>query len=129
MARTDARAVEGVESAIERVNAYIETGADAIFPEALQSEQEFCQFAQRVKAPLLANMIKFGKNPFYTAEEFENMGYQMVIYPVTSLRLAAKAYERVFEKIKQQVLKRKLCQICNHEVSYMKPLPTMISKV
>lgn len=102
VARTDARAVEGVESAVERANAYIEAGADAIFPEALQSEDEFRMFAKEVDVPLLANMTEFGKTPYYTAEDFEGMGYQMVIYPVTSLRVAAKAYERVFEQIKQQ---------------------------
>ncbi|MGE8080854.1 methylisocitrate lyase [Peribacillus loiseleuriae] len=101
VARTDARAVEGVAAAIERVNAYIEAGADAIFPEALQSEEEFRQFAKQINVPLLANMTEFGKTPYYTAEEFQEMGYQMVIYPVTSLRVAAKAYERVFEQIKQ----------------------------
>ncbi|MFJ5624679.1 methylisocitrate lyase [Peribacillus loiseleuriae] len=101
VARTDARAVEGVAAAIERVNAYIEAGADAIFPEALQSEEEFRQFAKQINMPLLANMTEFGKTPYYTAEEFQEMGYQMVIYPVTSLRVAAKAYERVFEQIKQ----------------------------
>ncbi len=100
VARTDARAVEGVEAAIERVNAYIEAGADAIFPEALQTEDEFREFAQRIHVPLLANMTEFGKTPYYTAEQFQDMGYQMVIYPVTSLRVAAKAYERVFEQIK-----------------------------
>ncbi|KMY49892.1 methylisocitrate lyase [Peribacillus loiseleuriae] len=101
VARTDARAVEGVAAAIERVTAYIEAGADAIFPEALQSEEEFRQFAKQINVPLLANMTEFGKTPYYTAEEFQEMGYQMVIYPVTSLRVAAKAYERVFEQIKQ----------------------------
>ncbi|WP_028390812.1 methylisocitrate lyase [Bacillus cihuensis] len=102
VARTDARAVEGIELAIERVNAYIEAGADAIFPEALQSEEEFRQFSKQINIPLLANMTEFGKTPYYTAEEFQEMGYQMVIYPVTSLRVAAKAYERVFEQIKQE---------------------------
>lgn len=101
VARTDARAVEGLEAAIERAAAYIEAGADAIFPEALQSEAEFRQFAKRVTVPLLANMTEFGKTPYYKAKEFEEMGYQMVIYPVTSLRVAAKAYERVFEQIMQ----------------------------
>ncbi|MBA9027481.1 methylisocitrate lyase [Peribacillus huizhouensis] len=102
VARTDARAVEGIELAIERVNAYIEAGADAIFPEALQSEEEFRQFSKQINIPLLANMTEFGKTPYYTAEEFQEMGYQLVIYPVTSLRVAAKAYERVFEQIKQE---------------------------
>ncbi|WP_203362835.1 methylisocitrate lyase [Bacillus sp. REN10] len=102
VARTDARAVEGLEAAIERATAYVEAGADAIFPEALQSEEEFSQFASQIKAPLLANMTEFGKTPYYTAEEFAEMGYQMVIYPVTSLRVAAKAYERIFQLIKEE---------------------------
>jgi methylisocitrate lyase len=102
VARTDARAVEGLDSAIERATAYVEAGADVIFPEALQSEEEFQLFAEKIKVPLLANMTEFGKTPYYTAEEFASMGIKMVIYPVTSLRVAAKAYERVFQLIKEQ---------------------------
>ncbi|MGE6513441.1 methylisocitrate lyase [Lysinibacillus sphaericus] len=100
IARTDARSVEGLEQALIRAKAYVEAGADAIFPEALQNEKEFKQFGQEVDAPLLANMTEFGQTPYYTAKEFEKMGYSMVIYPVTSMRVAAKAYERVFELIK-----------------------------
>ena len=102
VARTDARAVESLESAIERAKAYVEAGADAIFPEALQSEEEFRLFSQSISVPMLANMTEFGKTPYYTAAEFADMGYQMVIYPVTSLRVAAKAYERIFQLIKEQ---------------------------
>lgn len=101
VARTDARAVEGLEAAIERAVSYVEAGADAIFPEALQSEEEFRLFTNKVTVPLLANMTEFGKTPYYSAEEFANMGFQMVIYPVTSLRVAAKAYERIFHLIKE----------------------------
>ena len=100
IARTDARSVEGLEQALKRAKAYVEAGADVIFPEALQNEKEFKQFGQEVDAPLLANMTEFGQTPYYTAKEFEKMGYSMVIYPVTSMRVAAKAYERVFELIK-----------------------------
>ena len=99
IARTDARAVEGLENAIDRAKAYVEAGADAIFPEALQSEEEFRLFAKEIPVPLLANMTEFGKTPYYSADEFAEMGFQMVIYPVTSLRVAAKAYERVYEEI------------------------------
>lgn len=102
VARTDARAVEGLDQAIARTKAYIEAGGDAIFPEALQDEEEFKQFSQEIDIPLLANMTEFGKTPYYTVEEFEKMGYQMVIYPVTSMRVAAKAYERVFQLIKEE---------------------------
>lgn len=102
VARTDARGVEGLDAAIERAAAYVEAGADAIFPEALQSEEEFRLFAKSISAPLLANMTEFGKTPYYQAEEFAQMGYKMVIYPVTSLRVAAKAYENVFQLIKNE---------------------------
>ncbi|USY55562.1 methylisocitrate lyase [Bacillus sp. 1780r2a1] len=100
VARTDARSSEGLEEAIKRAAAYVEAGADAIFPEALGSEEEFRAFKKQIQAPLLANMTEFGKTPYYTATEFSNMGFQMVIYPVSSLRVAAKAYERIFELIK-----------------------------
>lgn len=102
VARTDARAVEGIDAAIERANLYIEAGADAIFPEALQSEEEFRLFANKIGVPLLANMTEFGKTPYTSVEEFQDMGFSMVIYPVTSLRVAAKAYERIFDLIKTQ---------------------------
>ncbi|TRM09243.1 methylisocitrate lyase [Lentibacillus cibarius] len=102
VARTDAKAVEGIDSAVERAEAYIEAGADAIFPEALQTEEEFRLFASKIDVPLLANMTEFGKTPYYKAEEFQDMGYSMVIYPVTSLRVAAKAYERVFQAIMEE---------------------------
>ncbi|MFD0588187.1 methylisocitrate lyase [Paenibacillus sp. GCM10027627] len=99
IARTDARGVEGMDVAIERALAYVAAGADGIFPEALESEEEFRTFRASVSCPLLANMTEFGKTPYYTANQFADFGYRMVIYPVTSLRVAAKAYERVFEEI------------------------------
>lgn len=102
VARTDAKAVEGIDAAIERAEAYIQAGADAIFPEALQDDEEFRLFASKIEVPLLANMTEFGKTPYTSAEEFQSMGFSMVIYPVTSLRVAAKAYERIFDLIKAQ---------------------------
>jgi methylisocitrate lyase len=101
IARTDAKGVEGIDAAIERAKHYADAGADAIFPEALESEDDFQRFRAAVKVPLLANMTEFGKTPYYTAEQFEGWGFNMVIYPVTSLRVAAKAYERVFAEISQ----------------------------
>ncbi|MCI3988141.1 isocitrate lyase/phosphoenolpyruvate mutase family protein, partial [Bacillus vallismortis] len=77
---------EGLDAAIKRSEAYMEAGADAIVPEALQEEREFRQFAERISVPLLANMTEFGNTPYYHADEFEDMGFGMVIYPVTSLR-------------------------------------------
>ncbi|MGG4012786.1 methylisocitrate lyase [Bacillus smithii] len=99
VARTDAYAVEGLDRAIKRAQRYVEAGADAIFPEALTKKEEFLKMKQAVSVPLLANMTEFGRTPYYTAEEFASFGYAMVIYPVTSLRVAAKAYERVFQTI------------------------------
>lgn len=100
VARTDAKADEGMDAAIDRAKDYVRAGADAIFPEALQTEDEFKRFAQEVQVPLLANMTEFGKTPYYSAQQFEDWGYKMVIYPVTSLRVAAKAIERVFRLIR-----------------------------
>lgn len=102
VARTDARQQEGLEGALKRAAAYIKAGADAIFPEALQSESEFRAFSKQISVPILANMTEFGKTPYYSAEEFSGMGCQMVIYPVTSLRTAAKAFERIFRLIKEE---------------------------
>jgi len=91
IARTDAAASEGIDAAVARAQRYLEAGADAIFPEALTTEAMFREFASRVRAPLLANMTEFGRTPYFTAEQFAAMGYRMVIWPVSSLRMAAKA--------------------------------------
>ncbi|MEJ2288372.1 MAG: methylisocitrate lyase [Deinococcales bacterium] len=99
MARTDARAVEGLDAAIRRARAYVEAGADAIFPEALASEDEFAAFRDAVDAPLLANMTEFGKSPLLSAGTLERLGYDMVIYPVTTLRLAMAAVERGMDEL------------------------------
>lgn len=99
IARTDAKDVEGLDAAIERARLYVEAGADGIFPEALASEEEFRKFRAALDVPLMANMTEFGKTPYYTAEQFESWGFNIVIYPVTSLRVAAKAIEQVFAEI------------------------------
>lgn len=93
IARVDSRAILGLRDAIERAKAYLEAGADIIFPEALQSKEEFREFSREVNAPLLANMTEFGKTPLITAQEFREMGYTYVIFPVTIFRVAAKAME------------------------------------
>jgi len=100
IARTDAAASEGIEGAVARAHLYLEAGADAIFPEALVTEEMFREFARRVKAPLLANMTEFGRTPFFTAEQFEGFGMKMVIWPVTSLRVSAKATEDLYAELK-----------------------------
>ncbi len=99
VARTDARGVEGFEEAVWRAQLYLEAGADVIFPEALTSKEEFAEFARRVKAPLLANMTEFGKTPYITAGEFAEMGYKIVIFPVTTFRAAMGAARRVLREI------------------------------
>jgi methylisocitrate lyase len=100
IARTDAAASEGIDGAVARANLYLEAGADAIFPEALVTEEMFREFAKRVKAPLLANMTEFGRTPFFTAKQFEDFGMKMVIWPVTSLRVSAKATEDLYAELK-----------------------------
>ncbi|GGR40572.1 methylisocitrate lyase [Streptomyces netropsis] len=93
MARTDARAVEGLAAAIDRAKAYVDAGADAVFPEALADEGEFEAFREAVDVPLLANMTEFGKGPLLDATTLENLGYNIALYPVTLLRLAMGAVE------------------------------------
>ena len=107
MARTDAAASEGMDGAVTRAKLYIEAGADAIFPEALNTRDMFVEFKRRMiedgygHVPLLANMTEFGRTPFYTAAEFEEMGYKFVIWPVTSLRVANKAQADLYAAIKR----------------------------
>jgi methylisocitrate lyase len=100
IARTDAVASEGMDAAVERAQRYIAAGADAIFPEALITPDMFRDFAQRMPGvKLLANMTEFGRTPFLTADEFQALGYAMVIWPVTHLRVAAKAWEHLYAQI------------------------------
>ncbi|NMO34679.1 methylisocitrate lyase [Streptomyces sp. GMY01] len=93
MARTDARSVEGLPAAIDRAKAYVDAGADAIFPEALADEAEFEAFRKAVDVPLLANMTEFGKSRLLDARTLQNLGYDIALYPVTLLRLAMGAVE------------------------------------
>ncbi len=102
IARTDAAASEGMDGAVARARRYLEAGADAIFPEALTTAEMFREFARRMPGvKLLANMTEFGRTPFFTASEFEAMGYKMVIWPVSALRVANKAQEKLYAAIKQ----------------------------
>lgn len=99
IARTDAAGVEGFDAALDRARTYLRAGADAIFPEALTDEAMFRAFAKAIDAPLLANMTEFGRTPYFTAEQFEQFGYKMVIWPVSSLRVAAKGIEDLYAAI------------------------------
>jgi len=100
IARTDARGVIGYDEAVRRAQLYLEAGADAIFPEALTSEAEFRRFAEDVQCPLLANMTEFGTSPSFTVSELSDMGYRLVIFPVTLQRAAMHAMERTLTEIK-----------------------------
>lgn len=101
IARTDAAASEGIDGAVARARLYLEAGADAIFPEALTDAGMFRAFAEKLPGvPLLANMTEFGRTPFFTADEFAQMGYRMVIWPVSALRVAAKAHEELYASIR-----------------------------
>jgi methylisocitrate lyase len=102
VARTDAAASEGIEGAVARARQYVAAGADAIFPEALHDADMFRAFARAMPGvPLLANMTEFGRTPFFTAGEFEAMGYGMVIWPVSSLRVANKAQQELYAAIRR----------------------------
>ena len=100
IARTDARAVESFAKAVERAQSYLAAGADAIFPEALQNEQEFRDFATEVKAPLLANMTEFGKSPLLSLGQLAELGYRMVIYPQTAFRVSMFAAGQMLRDLK-----------------------------
>ncbi|MGE0420267.1 MAG: isocitrate lyase/phosphoenolpyruvate mutase family protein, partial [Acetobacteraceae bacterium] len=102
IARTDAAASEGIDGSVGRAKLFLEAGADAIFPEALTTAEMFKEVAGRLPGvPLLANMTEFGRTPFFTASEFEAMGYKMVIWPVSSLRVANKAQAELYAAIKR----------------------------
>ena len=113
VARTDARAVEGLDAAVRRSRAYIDARRDAIFPEALESAEEFRTFARQLakeggNVPLVANMTEFGKTPYLSVDEFEDLGYRLVLFPVTALRMATKAIERVLVELRNHGSQRKL---------------------
>jgi methylisocitrate lyase len=100
IARTDARGVTNFDDAVRRAKLYLEAGADAIFPEALESADEFAQFARKVPAPLLANMTEFGKGPLLSVSDLGAMGYMMILYPLTAFRAAMKAAEQSLRILK-----------------------------
>jgi len=100
IARTDARAVEDFDRTVNRAQRYIEAGADAIFPEALQSEEEFRDFASEIDVPLLANMTEFGKSPLLSFQDLAKFGYRMVIFPQSAFRVSMKASEKFLQALK-----------------------------
>ena len=125
IARTDANAVEGLDKTIARCKAYVDAGADMIFPEAMKDESEFEKMRKELSSYLLANMTEFGKSKLLTKEELENLGYNLVIYPVTTQRLAMKNVEdglrQVFEEghqnnvIDKMQTRKRLYEIVDYE--------------
>jgi methylisocitrate lyase len=99
IARTDARGVHGFDDAVRRARLYLEAGADAIFPEALENAEEFAAFARQVQAPLLANMTEFGRSPLLDFATLADMGYRLVLYPLTAFRSALRAARETLEDL------------------------------
>jgi methylisocitrate lyase len=110
IARTDARGVTGFDEAVRRARVYLAAGADAIFPEALESAEEFATFARQVKAPLLANMTEFGRSPILDLNDLANLGYRMVLYPLSAYRSAMKAAQITLANIKEHGHQRDLLE-------------------
>jgi methylisocitrate lyase len=102
VARTDAQTVDGFDAAVRRAQSYLKAGADAIFPEALESSAEFREFGRRVRAPLLANMTEFGRSPLLSARQLAAMGYRMVIFPLTVFRVSMKAAKHCLHDLKRR---------------------------
>jgi methylisocitrate lyase len=102
IARTDARALEDFKGAVKRAQKYVAAGADVIFPEALQSAEEFRDFAKEIEAPLLANMTEFGKSPVLSFDELAGYGYRMIIYPMSAFRVSMKASEQFLRDLRKR---------------------------
>jgi len=100
IARTDARAIESFDGAVKRAQAYVAAGADAIFPEALQTKEEFRDFTKEVEVPLLANMTEFGKSPLLSFDELRELGYRMVIFPQSAFRVSMKSTSEFLRDLK-----------------------------
>ena len=101
IARTDARGVEGFDRAVQRAGKYLAAGADAIFPEALQSADEFRDFAKEITAPLMANMTEFGKSPLLSFKQLADLGYRMIIFPQSAFRISMKTTAKFFAALKK----------------------------
>ena len=106
IARTDARGVTDIDDAVKRCNAYAEAGADVIFPEALMTQDEFEYVSKRVSVPLLENMTEYGKTPYLTVEEFAKLGYNFVLFPVSTLRASLKTVEDVLTAVRDKGTQR-----------------------
>jgi len=102
MARTDAIAIEGIDAALDRVHAYIEAGADLIFPEAIRTLEDYKKFSTAVNKPILANITEFGLTPLFGRDELRDNGVRMILYPLSAFRAMNKAAENVYEAIRRE---------------------------
>ena len=102
MARTDAHAVEGLQSAIDRSNQYVAAGADMIFAEALTSIDEYKRFTSSITVPVLANLTEFGKTPLFTIDQMRDAGVRLVLYPLTAFRMMNAAAQRAYETLRRE---------------------------
>lgn len=137
MARTDAAANEGVSAAIDRANAYVAAGADMIFAEALTTLNEYQQFTQAVKVPVLANITEFGKTPLFTVSELKNVGVKLVLYPLSAFRAMSQASLTVYETLRKEGTQKnvietmqtrnELYDVLNY-LNYEKKLDTLFGK-
>lgn len=106
IARTDARGVTGFEDSVDRARRYVAAGADVIFPEAMETADEFARFAGALDVPLIANMTEFGRSPLLSVQELDDLGYRMALFPVTTFRTAMRAAEKTLEEIKSRGTQR-----------------------
>lgn len=128
MARTDALAVEGLEAAIERARAYVEAGADMLFPEAITELAMYRQFADAVQVPILANITEFGATPLFTTDELRSANVAMALYPLSAFRAMNRAAEKVYNVLRQKERKRALSTLCRRATSCTKASITTSSK-
>ena len=106
VARTDARAAEGFDAAVARARAYLDAGADAVFPEALETAGEFRAFAKKVRAPLMANMTEFGRSPLLSMRQLATAGYRMVLFPLTAFRVSMRSAEECLRDLRRRGTQR-----------------------
>src|SRR5205823_1248472 len=102
VARTDVRSIDGFDATLARSLAYLGAGADMIFPEALESAEEYARFAEAIQSPKLANMTEFGRSPLLSFDELVDLGYQAVLYPLTAFRAAMRAVEQTLTGLRDQ---------------------------
>ena len=137
MARTDSFSKEGINSVIDRSNAFIEAGADSIFPEAITKLEDYLKISENVNAPILANITEFGLTPLYKAEELKAVGVKMILYPLSAFRAMSKAAEEIYialnetnsleKKLKKMQSRDELYDVLNYHM-YEKKIDELFSK-